>query len=347
MPYVEDDQMYGICEPNHTLGDLGPGFPLFFEFIKYMGYLMLALTLIYFLPCVSLIAKEYEAISSNLQPTDNKVALMSIGIFIQHADKAGYEKLDWDSRSEKVQIYLFLLFLSIFLTFIFIICIRASLLRMYSKLDKDAYTPSDYCCIGYNMVFDDYHPKAMADAIKASFAEKYGMKEDDIIYINPCFDIGDFYDLTAKLTKLTTQKASLEGYFEKNKDVSPENLNVDELPDDYPHRSTGICGKEPLILSQLESEIKEVEGKQDEIAKHADMDENTDPATCEERFTHTVFVVLRNPRLANVIQRKTSGFRLWKTYAPSCLISNEDRWYWERAPEPSDVQFENLKVSTC
>jgi len=30
LPYVEDDQLYPICVDNSELGELGPGFPLFF-----------------------------------------------------------------------------------------------------------------------------------------------------------------------------------------------------------------------------------------------------------------------------------------------------------------------------
>ena len=66
MPYATDDQLYGICEPNHTLGDMGPGFPLFFEFIKYLGYLMLALTLVYFLPAVALMYQAYGELKGKL-----------------------------------------------------------------------------------------------------------------------------------------------------------------------------------------------------------------------------------------------------------------------------------------
>ena len=60
MPYVEDDKMYPLCEPNESLGELGSGFPLFFEFIKYMGYFMLVLTIIYFIPAAALMANAYS-----------------------------------------------------------------------------------------------------------------------------------------------------------------------------------------------------------------------------------------------------------------------------------------------
>ena len=101
-----------------------------------------------------------------------------------------------------VLIYSALLAFSIIVSFLIIICIRTSLLSMYAKLDKDAFTPSDYCAVGYNMVFDSYDPKTINETIKAAFAEDFGFSEEDIVYVNPCYDIGDFYKLTEKIQNL-------------------------------------------------------------------------------------------------------------------------------------------------
>jgi hypothetical protein len=53
MPYVEDEHLYPVCSDNTELGELGPGFPLFFAFIKYVCGLMFLLTLVYFLPAAN------------------------------------------------------------------------------------------------------------------------------------------------------------------------------------------------------------------------------------------------------------------------------------------------------
>lgn len=137
---------------------------------------------------------------------------------------------------------------------------------MYAKLDKDAFTPSDYCAMGYNMYFEDYRPSTINKEIRESFANKYGLKDSDIVYINPCYDIGDFYKLTAKLDQLHKEKAGVEAFL-KDHGLTADKINADELPDKYPHRKTGICGSDPLLISQLENEIKEVEAEQDEISK--------------------------------------------------------------------------------
>ena len=50
MPYIEDEHRYALCTSNMDLGEMGPGFPLFFQLVKYLGGLMFLLTLFYFLP---------------------------------------------------------------------------------------------------------------------------------------------------------------------------------------------------------------------------------------------------------------------------------------------------------
>jgi hypothetical protein len=65
----------------------------------------------------------------------------------------------------------------------------------------------------------------------------------------------------------------------------------------------------------------------------------------EKKFAKKVFVVLRTPALAyNIISIESNSY--FKTYAPDCLIRKFDRWYWERAPEPTDINFENLNFLT-
>jgi hypothetical protein len=60
LPYPdEESSFFGLCSKNTDLGDLGPGFPLLFEFLKYNIYLLFFLTLVYFIPAVAFIASAY------------------------------------------------------------------------------------------------------------------------------------------------------------------------------------------------------------------------------------------------------------------------------------------------
>lgn len=54
------DQLYPLCGDNVDMGEMGAGYPLFFEFLKYNAYLFLLLSIVYFIPTASILAKEYN-----------------------------------------------------------------------------------------------------------------------------------------------------------------------------------------------------------------------------------------------------------------------------------------------
>jgi len=66
LPYVTEDVMYPLCVDNTNLGDLGPGFPLFFIFMKYLTIYLIILSLIYFLPMAILINNALGEIKNDL-----------------------------------------------------------------------------------------------------------------------------------------------------------------------------------------------------------------------------------------------------------------------------------------
>jgi hypothetical protein len=58
----------------------------------------------------------------------------------------------------------------------------------------------------------------------------------------------------------------------KEKNLSTDSLDADNLPDNYPHRKNGLCGSEPLFIPNLVNEIENIDNQRDNISKHADMD---------------------------------------------------------------------------
>ena len=41
------------------MGEMGAGYPLFFEYLKYCAYMLAMLSVIYFIPAVYILAHEY------------------------------------------------------------------------------------------------------------------------------------------------------------------------------------------------------------------------------------------------------------------------------------------------
>ena len=76
---------------NTDLGDLGPGFPLYFEFMKYLCFLMLYLSVTYFLPYTMIIYQAYGEIKNDMDKQDSKLGLYSFGALIQHAKNQDLE----------------------------------------------------------------------------------------------------------------------------------------------------------------------------------------------------------------------------------------------------------------
>lgn len=81
----------------------------------------------------------------------------------------------------------------------------------------------------------------------------------------------------------------------------------------------------------------------EELTNQVDF-QKADSEVCEQKFTAKVFVVLRQPKMAFQVENDTGNWRLLKKYA--FCMNNEDRWCFERAPEPSDIFYENLGVGS-
>ena len=109
----------------------------------------------------------------------------------------------------------FLLF-SIVVSLIHIICMRKKLLETSLKLDKDTFSPSDFCLMGMNMEYalNNYAPDKIEEEIKEVFKRKYGA---NVEYVNAAFDIEDFYALSEKFMMLSKLKNLVQSYCESNK----------------------------------------------------------------------------------------------------------------------------------
>ena len=85
LPYPNEEHFFPVCVDNKDLGVLGPGFPMFFQFLKYNIYLLLFLTVIYFIPAMAFITSAYNQLEEHMTPEDNPIALRSIGAFLRFA----------------------------------------------------------------------------------------------------------------------------------------------------------------------------------------------------------------------------------------------------------------------
>jgi len=95
MPYPESEHFFKVCADNASLGAMGPGFPLFFEFVKRVGYLMAILTVIYFLPSTYMMYLAYQEIKGLINYDESVIGLYSFGAFVYNAEARKTEFVDY------------------------------------------------------------------------------------------------------------------------------------------------------------------------------------------------------------------------------------------------------------
>lgn len=142
---------------------------------------------------------------------------------------------------------------SIILMFLALIALRRQLLTKAQALDRDAYTPADYCLMGTNMVFDDYSQPAIEDHLKEYFRDRF---ELEIVYVNAAYKIDDFYKVSEKYNLLQKKKGIVEFFCEENNITKDDyKQNVASSPEDYPRWKVGSmpCSKSEVIdINQVE-----------------------------------------------------------------------------------------------
>ena len=119
--------------------------------------------------------------------------MFSFGAFVFEPKK---KQDDNSNRNVYMNILLAFLLFSILVSFLLVVYIRKRLLHKARVLDSHVYTPSDFCLMGTNMRFDNYSPEEITKTVKEEFKRLYNI--DDIIYINPVYDIADFYKIFNK-----------------------------------------------------------------------------------------------------------------------------------------------------
>ena len=107
-----------------------------------------------------------------------------------------------------------------------------------------------------------------------------------------------------------------------------------------------MCSKEILDPKVIAAEVAACEEKIKEFEAQASND--ADPEEQRSTFTGKVFVVLNKPKDCLKVLKSQDGYllRLFKNLC-GCCLDESAFWRFDRAPEPSDIFWENLNVGTC
>jgi hypothetical protein len=241
------------------LGSLGPGFPLFFEFIKHVSYLMLLLSLVFFAPTEYMIFESYKEYKGKLKNDDSIISLWSFGAFIHYVGEKDYAYLNIEQREKFVFVFAILLISSVVVALLYLIWMRKHLIDVGITVDTETFTPSDFCLMGEGMAFDSYFQDDIENEIRAHFKSKYNI---DIVYTNAAYDIKNFYEWTQRLNYLFKMKMLVEGYCESSKiSIDKYNQYVEEgqVLEGFPIAPSACpCKKTPIVLEKINEEIESV-----------------------------------------------------------------------------------------
>jgi hypothetical protein len=163
-----------------------------------------------------------------------------------------------------------LLVVCITFTFLWLIKMRQMLLRGAKALDKGITTPSDFCLMGRHMQFEQYDPASIKREIEEELKERYGIEE--VVYVNPVYDIADYYRVVASQHEITKLKLLTDDHMNNYmKDNSCDKAayieainNPDTCPKDAPKRG-GLCSKRSCDPTEIDQELADIKERLEEL----------------------------------------------------------------------------------
>lgn len=218
-------------------------------------------------------------------------------------------------------------------------------------------TPSDF-----GVFLTNLPQKEEADTVKAFLEEN--VEDVEISYVNYAYKIEDIVRESRKEMKLQNMKMFVQTYTEdrlqtimQKEDKTLAEINAEERDDlgPPPYRKYFCCKKvKHPTIEQIDDGLEKTKVKIDELESHLKVDSGTD------MYFGTAFVVFKYQYdMVKVVDHFESSlvwrilmfilvkiFRIkWKQANVGTTYFKGNRIFAERAPEPTDVFWENLSVT--
>lgn len=316
---------------NLVLGELGEGFPILFQLMKYLNWMIFILMFIFFIPTISLIGSALNKYGDKTT-IEEKLSLYSFGALLKYMDPQNL--VVFQERQDYIIGYCLVLAVSVVITFLAIQIIRKKLNNIVEVIDKLSFTPSDFCVQGYCPEFSedcDYSIQGITDEVKSYYKENYEI--DDIEYVNVAYDIENIFDLHDQERILLRKREIINWYCEKKNwqtDQYKNQMATHDIYEDFPCESEGLMGcfaKTPLDLDAIETELEQVQKQIEEVEATTDVNaENVSREDRIEKYTGKIFVVLKTDQdMDKVIDEVGDNLfvRFFKTFCTFCYDSNQ------------------------
>lgn len=119
-----DEDLYSLWN-NLDLGELGEGFPILFQLMKYINWTLLLMIIFYFIPAIALISASVNHYGKDKTKNFEPLTLYSFGAFLKFMNPNNL--VQFDDRENYIIGYCVGLALGIVVTFIIVQIIRKKL----------------------------------------------------------------------------------------------------------------------------------------------------------------------------------------------------------------------------
>lgn len=301
----EYTELIPLCGPPSKLIQYGDGFPLLFQFMKYVTYLFIALFIIQGIYFFIVIVILYF---SKSDMSDFSIAkVLSVDIIVQE---------DGTSHKQLIIVYEVLAMLCNFALIILASFFWVQQIKYKNQLDENAKTDADFAVIFQNLPLD-----LNKDGLH-KLINKAGVKDDSIVYTCKWYEFSHILNLKKKQFYWLHKLKYLEAFRRRH----AHKLNTEELSNLYPKRSllNWPPYKQFPTEDMIRQELKEVEN---ELV----WEENK-----EVNFCGTTIVVLRREKDAEDVISHYKKRVKWLRLCTSKEI------YAKRPTEPDDIIWENV-----
>mmetsp|Transcript_16475 Transcript_16475/g.29719 ORF Transcript_16475/g.29719 Transcript_16475/m.29719 type:complete len:747 (-) Transcript_16475:3471-5711(-) len=288
------------------MGEMGIGFPLFFYYMKYIWLLLLLICLIAGIPCL---------IANMIEDKQGQWGSGSSSWYLR-ASSAAYGDSDqvpwWEGFLHSLAVLAIILFHEKY---------KVRISEFARETDFFNVSPSDFTVWVKNL-----NPNFDLNKLKNFLANSASLGVESVCCYNIVHDVHELMKDTAELAKLETEFLRMKDY----------KLLYGKLP------STGFMGCKKVDLAKTEKELTLLRGTVRDLREKIG----------ESKSVGQVFVTFNKQTEASQVEDAFTVTNLKKAMSRIFFCCYATTGYFEdtpikvvRAPEPSDILWENLQVS--
>lgn len=250
---------------------------------------------------------------------------------------------DTTSNLTRADIVVFFQILGVLYMLAHSVYLRKLLVGLSLELDKNEISPSDFAIVVRNI------PKSMGKEDLKEEIEKL-VPDSKVQYVNLCYNIDKIVELDKKIKELSKHRGFYKLYLKKQikaKGIKKEDLKANPQLIPPPEVKDGFFKKKTLNLKSIEDELNATFKSLEDFGK------DLTPGKTGDLFVGVGIVVLSTQKSQQEVMKK-SGVSFLKSFFARifpCFFGGSGNqgasaFTFERAPEPSDVYWENLSITS-